>query len=81
MVALKTSVRANLDKRFKRIHKIASRKVYAREASKQFVDHVYHQISACLRQERKANNFQKARFSHHEWSHVSQGTMSLLEEK
>eukprot|EP00957_Ditylum_brightwellii_P032136 2436558-Ditylum_brightwellii.AAC.1 len=58
-----------------------SRKVPERKTSKQFVDCVCHKISAGSRQERKADDFQKAKFSYREWSQTSQETTSLLEEK
>ena len=54
--------------------RLYSKKVPAREASKQFVERVRRQINENSRIEKDAEDVEKNRYSHQEWSNASQNT-------
>ena len=58
--------------------RLYSKKVPAREASKQFVDRVKRQINESDRIEVEAVDIEKSRFSHQDWSTASISTSNKL---
>ena len=61
--------------------RLYSKKVPAREASKQFVDRVRRQVSDDQRLERKSEDIEKSRHSHQDWKQASDSTSLQLEQR
>ena len=60
--------------------RLYSKKVPARDASKQFVDRVRRQINEQNRLERDAEDVEKNRYSHQEWSNATNSTSQRLDQ-
>ena len=61
--------------------RLYSKKVPAKEAARQFVDRVRRQVPESDRREREAEDVEKNRYSHQDWSRASEMTSSKLEQK
>ena len=61
--------------------RLYSKKVPAKEASKQFIDRVRRQIPESDRRERVSEDVQKSRFSHQDWAVASEKTSTKLDNK
>ena len=61
--------------------RLYSKKIPAREASRQFVDRVRRQVVDADRIEHKATDVQKSRYSHQDWRTASELTSSKLEQR
>ena len=60
--------------------RLYSKKVHAREVSRQFVDRVRRQVNEHNRLERDAEDVEKNRFAHQEWSNATDSTSQRLEQ-
>ena len=61
--------------------RLYSKKVPAKEAARQFVDRVKRQVQESDRREREAEDVEKSRYSHQDWSRASEITSSKLEQR
>ena len=61
--------------------RLYSKKVPAKDASKQFVDRVRRQVEECDRREIRSEDVEKSRYSHQDWNKASQSNITKLEQK
>lgn len=61
--------------------RLYSKRIPSREAAKTFVNRVKRQIDPSCLKERKADDVQKSRFSHRDWSDATERTIESLEQR